>query len=59
MGGYALPLLTAPLSCLQLLGHSLEVTIAAHNGGPLKPEVLLSLDKFLDRLAKVLVSRYR
>ncbi|XP_032079120.1 hemoglobin subunit alpha-A [Thamnophis elegans] len=43
----------------KLLGHCLEVTIAAHNGGPLKAEVLLSLDKFLCKVAKVLVSRYR
>ncbi|ETE62679.1 hypothetical protein L345_11563, partial [Ophiophagus hannah] len=51
-----LPLLTAPLSCLQLLGHCLEVTIAVHNSGSLKPEALLSLDKFFDNLSKVLVS---
>ncbi|XP_015666327.1 hemoglobin subunit alpha [Protobothrops mucrosquamatus] len=43
----------------RLLGHCLEVTIAAHNGGPLKPEVMLALDKFLNLVAKVLVSRYR
>ncbi|XP_026570824.1 hemoglobin subunit alpha [Pseudonaja textilis] len=43
----------------KLLGQCLEVTIAAHNGGPLKPEVILSLDKFLDLASKLLVSRYR
>uniref|UniRef100_A0A098LZN6 Hemoglobin alpha chain n=1 Tax=Hypsiglena sp. JMG-2014 TaxID=1550645 RepID=A0A098LZN6_9SAUR len=43
----------------KLLAHCLEITIAAHNGGPLKPEVILSLDKFLCLVAKVLVSRYR
>uniref|UniRef100_A0A0B8RQK1 Hemoglobin subunit alpha 1 n=1 Tax=Philothamnus irregularis TaxID=1899461 RepID=A0A0B8RQK1_9SAUR len=43
----------------KLLGHCLEVTIAAHNGGPLKPEVILSLDKFFCQIAKVLASRYR
>ncbi|XP_070603307.1 hemoglobin subunit alpha-A-like [Erythrolamprus reginae] len=43
----------------KLLGHCLEVTIAAHNGGPLKPDVILALDKFLAQVAKVLVSQYR
>ncbi|XP_026532450.1 hemoglobin subunit alpha [Notechis scutatus] len=43
----------------KFLAHCLEVTIAAHNGGPLKPEVILSLDKFMDIVSKVLVSRYR
>ncbi|KAM3841474.1 hemoglobin subunit alpha-A-like [Vipera latastei] len=41
----------------KLLAHCLEVTIAAHNGGPLKPEVILALDNFLSLLAKVLASR--
>ncbi|XP_070604725.1 hemoglobin subunit alpha-A-like [Erythrolamprus reginae] len=43
----------------KLLGHCLEVTIAAHNGGPLKPEAILSLDKFLDLVSEVLKSKYR
>ncbi|KAM6454730.1 hemoglobin subunit alpha-1-like isoform 1-T2 [Liasis olivaceus] len=43
----------------KLLRHCLLSTIAVHNNGPLKPEVLLSLDKFLSAVAKVLVSRYR
>ncbi|KAM3838774.1 hemoglobin subunit alpha-A [Vipera latastei] len=43
----------------KLLAHCLEVTIAAHNGGPLKPEVILALDKFLCLVAKLLASRYR
>nr|P41331.1 RecName: Full=Hemoglobin subunit alpha; AltName: Full=Alpha-globin; AltName: Full=Hemoglobin alpha chain [Hydrophis gracilis] len=43
----------------QFLGLCLEVTIAAHSGGPLKPEVLLSVDKFLGQISKVLASRYR
>ncbi|XP_058033955.1 hemoglobin subunit alpha-A [Ahaetulla prasina] len=43
----------------KLLAHCLEITIAAHNGGPLKPEVILSLDKVLCQIAKVLVSKYR
>ncbi|XP_070604726.1 hemoglobin subunit alpha-A-like [Erythrolamprus reginae] len=37
----------------------LEVTIAAHNGGPLKAEVILSFDKFLEVVSKVLSSQYR
>uniref|UniRef100_J3S8W7 Hemoglobin subunit alpha 1 n=1 Tax=Crotalus adamanteus TaxID=8729 RepID=J3S8W7_CROAD len=43
----------------KLLGHCLEITMAVHNGGPLDASVLLPLDKFLDLVAKVLVSRYR
>ncbi|XP_070603304.1 hemoglobin subunit alpha-A-like [Erythrolamprus reginae] len=43
----------------KLLGHCLEVTIAAHNGGPLKPDVLLSVDKFFCQIATVLASQYR
>uniref|UniRef100_A0A8C6XGX6 Signal sequence receptor subunit 1 n=1 Tax=Naja naja TaxID=35670 RepID=A0A8C6XGX6_NAJNA len=38
----------------KLLAHCLLVTIAAHNGGPLKPEVILSLDKALDTISKYL-----
>lgn len=40
------------------LGHCIEATIAVHNG-PYKPEVLLSLDKFLCLISSVLHSRYR
>nr|Q9PRL9.1 RecName: Full=Hemoglobin subunit alpha-1; AltName: Full=Alpha-1-globin; AltName: Full=Hemoglobin alpha-1 chain; AltName: Full=Hemoglobin alpha-I chain [Naja naja]AAB34003.1 hemoglobin alpha I chain [Naja naja=cobra snakes, naja, blood, Peptide, 141 aa] [Naja naja] len=43
----------------KLLAHCLLVTIAAHNGGVLKPEVIVSLDKFLGDLSKDLVSKYR
>nr|P18974.1 RecName: Full=Hemoglobin subunit alpha-1; AltName: Full=Alpha-1-globin; AltName: Full=Hemoglobin alpha-1 chain [Iguana iguana] len=42
-----------------LLGHCILVTIAAHNHGPLKADVALSMDKFLTKVAKTLVAHYR
>ncbi|XP_062999629.1 hemoglobin subunit alpha-1-like [Elgaria multicarinata webbii] len=38
---------------------SILVTIAAHHEGHLQPEVIVSLDKFLTRVSKVLTSKYR
>ncbi|XP_062999358.1 hemoglobin subunit alpha-like [Elgaria multicarinata webbii] len=38
---------------------SILVTIAAHHEGPLQPEELASLDKFLMLVSKVLFSKYR
>ncbi|XP_007422196.1 hemoglobin subunit alpha-A-like [Python bivittatus] len=43
----------------KLLSHCLLATMAVHNNGPLKPEVLLSVDKYLSDIGKVLISRYR
>ncbi|KAJ7306066.1 hypothetical protein JRQ81_010432 [Phrynocephalus forsythii] len=42
-----------------LLAHCILVTIACHNHGPLNAGVLLSMDKFLACVSRVLVARYR
>ncbi|XP_053131687.1 hemoglobin subunit alpha-1-like [Hemicordylus capensis] len=42
-----------------LLNHNILVTIAVHNGGPLKPELQVSCDKFLTQVSKELTCRYR
>ncbi|XP_054850663.1 hemoglobin subunit alpha-1-like [Eublepharis macularius] len=43
----------------RLLSQCILVTIAAHCQGALTPEVHVSLDKFLTKVGKCLVSRYR
>ncbi|KAM5227304.1 hemoglobin subunit alpha-like [Ctenodactylus gundi] len=41
------------------LSHCLLLTMVSHHQEDFTPDVLLALDKFLDRVAETLVSRYR